>query len=131
MVSVLYTTDVVRGGLLSSCIGCGVAAGQFTGSLIAVPGGMLRLKIIFFSCGITAFTAGLAGATGSENVGIAMAVCTGFCVGVLEVIISTAITIVIEDQSEIGAAGGVFGSIRSAAGVLASKCSVRNGRIHH
>jgi hypothetical protein len=42
-------------------------------------------------------------------------------VGVLEVFVSTAVTIVIDDQSEIGLAAGVFGSIRAAAGVLASK----------
>lgn len=121
MVSILYTQDIIRGGLIVSCVGSGVALGQFTGSLIAVPGGQLRAKIIFFSCGVCAFTAGLAGATSSEKVGIALAVCAGFSVGVLEIIIATAVTIVIDDQSEIGAAGGVFGSIRSAAGVLASE----------
>lgn len=42
-------------------------------------------------------------------------------VGLLEVVVSSAVTVVIDDQSEIGAAAGVFGSIRAAAGVLASK----------
>lgn len=42
-------------------------------------------------------------------------------VGLLEVVVSTAVTIVIDDQSEIGTAAGVFGSIRASSGVLASK----------
>lgn len=41
-------------------------------------------------------------------------------VGLLELFVSTAVTVVIEDQSEIGTASGVFGSIRASAGVLAS-----------
>lgn len=45
----------------------------------------------------------------------------GFMVGLLELVVSGAVTIVIDDQSEIGTAAGVFGSIRAAAGVLASK----------
>jgi hypothetical protein len=82
---------------------------------------MLKYKLIFMSCGLCAFVAGLAGATHSQAVGSALAVCGGFMVGLLEVIVSTAVTIVIDDQSEIGTAAGVFGSIRAAAGVLASK----------
>lgn len=42
-------------------------------------------------------------------------------VGFLETVVSTAVTIVIDDQSEIGTGAGVYGSIRAAAGVLASK----------
>lgn len=44
-------------------------------------------------------------------------------VGLLEVVVSTAITIVIDDQSEIGSGAGIYGSIRAAAGVMASKCA--------
>lgn len=123
MVATLYTTNVVRAGLVSSCVGGGVCAGQFIGSLIATPGGNFRFKLIFVSCGTCAFVGGLAGATRSQAIGEALAVCAGFMVGVLEVFVSTAVTIVIDDQSEIGLAAGVFGSIRAAAGVLASKFS--------
>jgi hypothetical protein len=121
MVATLYTTDVVHAGLVSSCVSGGVCAGQFIGSLIAAPGGRFRLKLIFVSCGTCAFVGGLAGATHNQAIGEALAVCGGFMVGVLEVFVSTAVTIVIDDQSEIGLAAGVFGSIRAAAGVLASK----------
>lgn len=124
MVAALYTTDIIEGGLVATCIGAGVVAGQFIGAWIAVPGGMLRLKLIFISCALCAFIAGLAGATNSQATGSALAVCGGLAVGLLEVIVSTVVTIIIDDQSEIGTAAGVFGSIRAAAGVLASKFNV-------
>jgi hypothetical protein len=126
MVATLYTTDVVRAGLVASSIGGGVAAGMAVGSAIAVPGGRFRLKLIISTCGLCAFVAGLAGATRSEATGAALAVCGGFMVGLLEVFVSIAVTIVIDDQSEIGAAAGVFGSIRASAGVLASKYQVES-----
>lgn len=124
MVASLYTTDPIEGGLVASCVGAGVCAGQFIGSWIAVPGGQMRLKLVFSAVGLCAFVAGLAGATDSKAAGSALAVCGGLMVGLLEVIVSTVVTIVIDDQSEIGTAAGVFGSIRAAAGVLASKYSL-------
>jgi hypothetical protein len=126
MVATLYTTDVVEAGLVSSCIGGGVAAGMIIGSFIAVPGGHFRFKLIFSAFGTCAFVAGLAGATRSQAIGSALAVMGGFMVGLLEVFVSIAVTIVIDDQSEIGLAVGVFGSIRAAAGVLASKFGCRS-----
>lgn len=120
-VAYLYTQDVVKGGLISTTIGAGVVSGQFFGSWIAVPGGHLKYKVIFYTAGLCAFAGGLAGSTRSENVGEALAYCTGLMIGLLEVTISTVVTIVIDDQSEIGTASGVFGSIRGAAGVIAGK----------
>ncbi|KAK3672123.1 hypothetical protein LTR78_008094 [Recurvomyces mirabilis] len=120
MVGSLYTSDPIKGGLVASCIGAGVCAGQTIGSWIAVPGGHMKLKLIVISSGLCAFVAALSGATDSQAIGSALAVCAGLMVGLLEVIVSTIVTIVIADQSEIGAAAGVFGSIRSLAGVLAT-----------
>lgn len=120
-VAYLYTTDIVKGGLISTTIGAGVVSGQFFGSWIAVPGGFLKLKVIFYTVGLCGFTASLAGSTHSSAVGEALAYCTGLMIGLLEVTISTVVTIVIDDQSEIGTAAGVFGSIRGAAGVLGSE----------
>ena len=82
---------------------------------------MLKYKQIFYMCGLCAFTAGLAGSTSSPAVGTAMAVLAGVFIGLLEVTVSTAVTIVIDDQSEMGTAAGVFGSLRAASGVLASE----------
>lgn len=83
----------------------------------------MKYKQIFYMSGLCAFTAGLAGSTGSAAVGTAMAVLAGVFIGLLEVTVSTAVTIVIDDQSEIGTAGGVFGSLRAMFGVIASKSS--------
>ena len=121
MVATLFETDIIRGGLVSCAVGGGVCAGQFLGSWLTVPGGHLRWKLVFVTAGMMAFLAGLAGATNSEDTAVGLAVMAGFMVGLLEVAVSTAVTIVIDDQSEIGTAAGVFGSIRAASGVLASK----------
>lgn len=121
MTAALYTTDVVEGGLISCATGGGVCAGQLLGSFIAVPGGKLKIKLIVISAGLCAFTAGLAGAAHSQAIGSALATLAGVSIGMLEVIISTVVTIVIDDQSEMGTAAGVFGSLRAAGGVVASK----------
>lgn len=121
MVSALYTTDPIRAGLVSCAIGGGVCSGQTIGSFIAVPGGHLRYKMIFVTAGLTAFTAALAGCLDNEAAGAACATMAGFFIGVLEVVISTMVTIVLDDQSEMGTGAGVFGSLRGAGGVIASK----------
>lgn len=122
-VTLRYTTDPVKQGLISTCIGSGVVAGQFIGSWIAVPGGFLKYKTIFYTAGLCAFTAALAGATTNKNVGSGVAVVAGLFIGLLEVTVSTVVTIVIDDQSEMGTAAGVFGSLRATFGVIASKSS--------
>lgn len=128
-VAYLYEpTDIIKQGLISTSIGAGLVAGQFFGSWIAVPGGMLKYKQIFYMAGLCAFTAGLAGSTTNENIGTAMAVLSGVFIGLLEVTVSTAVTIVIDDQSEIGTASGVFGSLRAAFGVLASTLTSATSR---
>lgn len=121
MVASLYTQDIVEGGLISCAIGGGVCCGQFIGSWIAVPGGRMKYKLMFVTAGLTAFTAGLAGCTENKAAGSACATLAGICVGVLEVMVSTTVTIVLDDQSEMGTGAGVFGSLRGAGGVLASK----------
>ena len=126
MVAFLYTTDIVEGGLVSCCVGGGVVAGQFFGSWLAVPGGHLKYKLMFVTAGLCAFVAGLAGATNSQALGSTLAVLSGLMVGLLEVSVSTMVTIVIEDQSEMGTGAGVFGSLRGAGGVLASKFDPTN-----
>lgn len=121
MVAALYTKDILKAGLISCATGGGVCAGQFVGSFIAVPGGKLKVKLIVISAGLCAFTAALAGATHSQATGSALATCAGISIGMLEVIISTVVTIVLDDQSEMGTGAGVFGSLRGAGGVIASK----------
>ena len=120
MVATLFTSDIVKGGLLSCAIWGGVGAGQFSASLWATPGGLFRWKLFFSVVACTALTAGLAGAN-NQATASALAVCSAFFIGALESLAGVAVTIVIKDQTEIGVAVGVYGSIRSVAGVLASK----------
>ena len=120
MVAALFTDNIVRAGLLSVAIGGGVALGQLGASIIATPGGNLRWKIFASVVVSTALTAGLAGAK-NESVASGLATVSSIGVGALESFAGVAVTIVIKDQTEIGTAAGVYGSIRSAAGVLASK----------
>ncbi|KAK5022839.1 hypothetical protein LTR13_011403 [Exophiala sideris] len=119
MVGALITSDIVEAGLLSCAIGGGVGAGQFLGSLLASPGGHIRWKLIFSVVAFTAFSAGLAGAK-IRGTASALATLASVFIGALESLAVTMVTIVIPDQSELGAAGGAFGSIRSMGGVLAT-----------
>ena len=120
MIATLFTTDIVKGGLLSCAIGGGVAAGQFSAALWATPGGMFRWKLFFSVICCTAFTAGLAGAK-TQATASALAVMSAYFIGALESLAGVALTLVIKDQTEIGVAVGVYGSIRSVGGALASE----------
>lgn len=123
MVATLFTTDIVKQGLLSVAIGGGVGLGQFGASCVANVGGNIRWKIFGTVAACTAFSAGLAGAKTQETAS-ALAVLCSICIGGLESFAGVAVTIVITDQTEIGAAAGAYGSIRSIAGVLGSKSNV-------
>lgn len=119
MVAALFTTSIIRAGLLSVAVGGGVGLGQFGGSLVATPGGNLRWKIFAAVIISTAMTAGLAGAK-TQATASALATIASVCIGALESFAGVAVTIVTKDQTEIGTAAGVYGSIRSVAGVLAT-----------
>lgn len=120
MVAALFTQDLVQQGLLTVAIGGGVGLGQIAASVFATPGGMLRWKTFGSVLISTIFSAALAGAT-TPGAASAMAVIASICVGALESFAGVAVTIVIKDQTEIGAAAGAYGSIRSASGVIASE----------
>lgn len=123
MVATLFTTDAVYGGLVSCAIGGGVCGGQVLGSVVAIPGGHLKYKIIFGALCMTVFIGGMAGAGQNQAVASSLVTLGAISVGAVETWMVTLVTIVIDDQSEMGTAAGVFGSIRSVGGVLASKCS--------
>lgn len=120
MVDALFTTDIVYGGLLSCAIGAGTCLGQFTGCLVATPGGLINYKLMLSAAMMCAFIGGIAGAGESKSIATALAVMGSFSVGLLESIGNGMVTIILDDQTEMGAAVGVYGSIRSAGGVLAS-----------
>ncbi|KAK4495960.1 hypothetical protein PRZ48_013228 [Zasmidium cellare] len=133
MVAALFTTDPVRGGLLTCVIGGGVAAGQFSSSLWAKPGGNFRWKLFFSVVACTAFTAAMAGVKYNEHAASALMVLASFFIGALESLVGIAITFSVEDQSEIGVAVGVYASVRSAAGCLATSvfATILKNRLGH
>lgn len=119
MVAALFTTSITGAGLLSIAVGGGVALGQIGGSVVATPGGNLRWKVFAAVVISTTFTAALAGAM-NQATASAFAVIASVGIGALESFAGVAVTIVIKDQTEIGTAAGAYGSIRSAAGVVAT-----------
>jgi hypothetical protein len=119
MVTTLFTDDVVKGGLLSCAIGGGVGCGQIFGSIVAIPGGHIKWKLIASTICMTAFTAALAGAK-TENAAVVLATLAAMSVGVLQIFGLTMVTMVV-DPLDLGTAGGVFGSICTMGGVIASK----------
>ncbi|KAK3668757.1 hypothetical protein LTR22_000237 [Elasticomyces elasticus] len=119
MVGALFTTDIVKAGLLTCVIGGGVAAGAFTSNLWAKSGGHFRWKLFFAVVACTAFSGALAGAK-TETKASALACVASYFIGSVEGLVGSAITIVVDDQTELGVAVGVYGSIRSIFGVLAT-----------
>jgi hypothetical protein len=124
MIATLFTTDVVYGGLLSTAIGGGTAAGQFGGSLIATPGGHMKWKLIIVTACLTAFVGGMAGAKQNQAVASALITLGSASLGAIEALAIGVVTIVIDDQKEMGVASGVFSSLRSVGGVIASKFNI-------
>jgi hypothetical protein len=124
MISTLFTTDIVYGGLLSTAIGGGTAAGQFRGSLIATPGGHMRWKLVIVMACLTAFVGGMAGAKQNQAVASALITLGSASLEAIEALAIGVVTIVIDDQKEMGVASGAFSSLRSVGGVIASKLSV-------
>lgn len=77
MVATIFETDIIRAGLVSCAVGGGVCAGQTLGSWLAVPGGHMKLKMIFVAAGLTGFLGGMAGVTDNETICIILVVLAG------------------------------------------------------
>jgi hypothetical protein len=78
---------------------------------------------MFVTAGMVGFIGAVASAGSDQAMGTALVTCGSIMVGFLEIVLATVVTIVVDDQSEMGTAAGVFGSLRSAGGVLASELS--------
>lgn len=99
--------------------------GQILGGILAVPGGHMRYKVMVGTFCMTVFIASMAGAGQNQALASALATLVSVSVGMMETWVVTLVTIVIDDPSEMGTAAGVFGSIRSAGGVIASKSTTQ------
>jgi len=121
MVSTIFTTDLVYGGLLTCTVLAGTVLGQMIGSATAVIGGHIKWKLVFACISMTAFNGGIAGAGENKNLATALSCLGAIMVGILEGYAVGLVTIVIDDQKELGAAGGVFGSLRTIGAVISSE----------
>lgn len=126
MAAALLTTDVIHAGLLSSAVSGGVVAGEFLGAVTATPGGHIRWKLMFAMVGTTAFIGALAAATEKVGMATAFVVLAGMFVGIIEAYTTSLVTIVIDDQTDIGVAVGTYGSLRSVGGAITSKSKISN-----
>ncbi|KIW76455.1 hypothetical protein Z517_11201 [Fonsecaea pedrosoi CBS 271.37] len=119
--TVLYSTDTMKVGWLSCAVGGGVQAGQVIGGLIAMRIGHINWQMVFASIVMAVFIGGLAAQT-KDTLALSTAFATlgSFGVGYIENLAATAATFVIKDQKQMGTSNGIFGSIRSAGGVLAT-----------
>lgn len=124
-------------GWLSCAVGGGTLAGQVLGGLFAVRIGAIKYQMVLAACMMTAFIGGLAAQTPHNrqyvkhdhfvrltltkfSLSTAFATLGSFGVGYIEILAATAATFVIRNQRQMGTPNGIFGSIRSAGGVLAT-----------
>ncbi|OAG42658.1 hypothetical protein AYO21_03243 [Fonsecaea monophora] len=119
MVAALFTTDVVLGGLYTCAIAASTSLGQASGSALAVPGGHAREKLILSAMAMTGFIGGMAGVGQSKVISTVLVALGSLAVGLIEGLAIGIVTVVI-DQKELGVGGGVFGSVRTLGGVLAT-----------
>lgn len=119
MVAVLFTSDIVTQGLLICAIAATTCLGQVLGAGLAVPGGHSRYKVTAGAVGMMAFAGGMAGAGESKPIATALVCLASLSVGVVEGLAIGIVTVVV-DQTELGAAGGLFSSLRTVGGVVAS-----------
>lgn len=82
----------------------------------------MKWKFILVTAALTGFVGGMAGVGYSQMTASALITMGSVSLGAIEALAIGVVTIVIEDQKEMGVASGVFGSLRSVGGVVASKC---------
>jgi len=121
MVSMIFTSDLVYSGILTCTVLAGTVGGQMLGTATAVVGGHIKWKLVFACTAMTAFNGGMAGVGENKHLATALSFLGALMVGALEGYAIGLVTIVIDDQREIGAAAGVFGSLRTIGAVVSSK----------
>lgn len=131
MVSTIFTSNIVYGGVLSTSVTAGTILGQLIGTATAVVGGHMKLKLVVACVLMTAFNGGVGGAEQSKAIATTLSCLGAIMVGILEGYACGLVTIVIDDQKELGAAGGIFGSVRTLGSVVSSKlpCHLSSGHL--
>ncbi|KIX91952.1 uncharacterized protein Z520_12341 [Fonsecaea multimorphosa CBS 102226] len=116
MVSVLYNHgDPMYGGYLSCIVGSCTLLGQICGGILARPIGKVKYQMtVCFFCGGVLLASMATCTPETKNRAIALLISACFFFGWTESVVQTLVTISIHDQQEIGTAGGIAASMRSA-----------------
>lgn len=121
MVFGLYTEDKAYGSALSCIVGACIVMGQIVGGLLSKWIGKQKWQLVVSTTAFTGLLGGVACATtDNKDTVIGLLIVGCFFVGWVESIGLAMSGIVIKDQSEIGTAVGIAGTVRSAISTVAS-----------
>lgn len=121
MVFGLYTDDLAYGSALSCIVGACIVLGQIVGGVLSKWIGKQKWQLVFSTLAFTGLLGGIACATvDNKNTVIGLLIVGCFFVGWVESIGLAMSGIIIDDQSQIGTAVGIAGTIRSAISTVAS-----------
>ncbi|KFZ00452.1 hypothetical protein V498_00076 [Pseudogymnoascus sp. VKM F-4517 (FW-2822)] len=121
MVFGLYTEDKAYGSALSCIVGASIVMGQIVGGLLSKWIGKQKWQLVVSTTAFTGLLGGVACATtDNKDTVIGLLIVGCFFVGWVESIGLAMSGIVIKDQSEIGTAVGIAGTVRSAVSTVAS-----------
>lgn len=131
--SVLYGNgDAMRVGYMSTIVGLGIVSGQIVAGFLATRIGKTRYQcmVVFIVGGIFLGCAAVANPDNSSTT-IALIFLGCFFIGWNESICLANATILVQDQREIGIAGGTAGSVRAAicAVLVAIYVSIETNRL--
>jgi MFS family permease len=121
MVAVLYSDgNSIRSGWLSSIVGACFIAGQISGGILCKPIGRVKWQVLATMSIGGALLASMATCS-ADSLGRAIGLLCTACVliGWTESVCLTLLTVTIDNQQEIGTAGGIGASMRSG---LATVC---------
>jgi hypothetical protein len=116
---VLYSSDVMGIGWLTTATGGGALLGDIVSGLLIRPLKYHKWQVVFYACAGTIFTAALAAVTPStKSMAAAFVVLSGFMVGAIEAVIYTLCPLTCEPE-DLGLAFGLMASARTAIPTLA------------
>lgn len=118
-ISVLYETDNIMIGWWSCLIGAGAVIGQSLCGLFVRAIGKQKWQFIGMTCGLVAFTAGMAAATkDTRSMALAFVLLASICLGYLENVAFTIASFCLPPK-DLGLALGLLGCVRSSIACIA------------
>lgn len=120
-INVLFTTNEVTIGLLSSTVGVALTAGELIFAPLFRSVGHLKWQVVIASLMTAVFSTAMAAVNyKTEKMGIAFTILAGLAVGWIE-LVTIVITGLVAPPNDIGVAQGFFSSIRLVFGTIAGK----------